>query len=361
MKNLRVLVVEDSLTVRKRLVEILASEPDISVVGEAADGRQAIALCQALKPDVISMDMMLPVMTGLAATEFIMAHCPTPILVVSASLNRGELFRSYDALAAGAVEMMDKPSGLDDEGEWDRRYVAALRLVSRVPVITHVRARLPARIAAGEPGPGAPASAVPPRSATAPVGRCNLIALGTSTGGPGALVTVLSAMPAPLPVPILAVMHINEPFAIAFADWLDAQTPHRVAYATDGELLAACNGRVLLAPPDRHMVLEGGRIRLHQAPPKHSCRPSVDVLFDSLAQEHGRQTAAALLTGMGRDGATGLLAIRQAGGATIAQDEASCVIYGMPREAVLLGAAERVLPLGEVGSSLVNLCGVKHA
>ncbi|WP_077037042.1 chemotaxis-specific protein-glutamate methyltransferase CheB [Pelomonas sp. KK5] len=358
MKQLRVLVVEDSLTVRKRLCEILEEEPDVIVVGEAADGKQAIELCQALRPDVISMDMMLPIMTGLAATEYIMAHCPTPILVVSASMNRGELFRTYDAVAAGAVDMMEKPRA-DDDGSWEKRYMATLRLVARVPVITHLKARVGARAASApqtQPGGLAPLSSPP----AAPAGRarCSLIALGASTGGPGALVDVLGALPKRLHVPVLVVMHINEPFAAAFSDWLDAQTPHRVSYARDGESLAACAGRVLLAPADRHMIVQSGLIRLTEAPPRHSCRPSVDALFDSVAAEVGSRAAAALLTGMGRDGATGLLAIRRAGGATIAQDEASSVIYGMPREAVLLGAAERVLPLDQIGSSLSVLCGV---
>ena len=353
MKTLRVLVVEDSLTVRKRLCEILSADPDISVVGEAADGKQAIAACQALRPDVISMDMMMPLMTGLAATEFIMAHCPTPILVVSASLNRGELFRAYDAMAAGAVDMLEKPAGSEADGVWESRYVSTLKLVSRVPVITHLRARLVARGAGAASGGGIAA----PESRR---GRCSLIALGASTGGPGALVSVLSQMTAPLTVPVLAVMHINEAFALAFADWLDAQTPHRVAYARDGERLQACTGRVLLAPPDQHLSLEGSILRLTRAPQRHSCRPSVDVLFESLANEQGSRTAAALLTGMGRDGAAGLLAIRNAKGATIAQDEASSVIFGMPREAILLGAAERILPLDQIGGALAALCSANE-
>ncbi|MDY0749110.1 chemotaxis-specific protein-glutamate methyltransferase CheB [Paucibacter sp. R3-3] len=354
MKQLRVLVVEDSLTVRKRLCEILEDERDIVVVGEAADGKQAIELCEALRPDVISMDMMLPIMTGLAATEYIMAHCPTPILVVSASLNRGELFRTYDAVAAGAVDMMEKPGVTDAQGDWDARYLSTLRLVARVPVITHLRARSALR-AAGPPPAHKPTRPQPPVDGRA---RSSLIALGASTGGPGALVDVLGALPRRLQVPVLVVMHINEPFAIAFSDWLDAQTPHRVSYAKDGEPLASCAGRVLLAPADRHMVVGGGQVRLDSGPARHSCRPSVDTLFESIAVEAGSRACAALLTGMGRDGATGLLAIRRAGGATIAQDEASSVIYGMPREAALLGAAERVLPLDQIGTALATLCGV---
>jgi two-component system chemotaxis response regulator CheB len=342
--HIRVLVVEDSLTVRKRLCEVLAAHAGFQVVGEAGDGKQAIELCRALRPDVITMDMMLPLMTGLAATEYIMAHCPTPILVVSASVNRGELFRTYDALAAGAVDVLDKPGGDEPAGAWEARFVASVRMVARIRVITHLRGRAASRQAAAGMGP-------------ADAGRpaCRLIGLGASTGGPGALVDVLRGLPAPLRVPVLVVLHINEPFGTAFADWLDAQTPHRVRCAHDGETLYAAAGTVIVAPPGRHLVVGQGRLRLTDEPERHSCRPSVDCLFDSLAAEHGAGTAAALLTGMGRDGAAGLLRIRYAGGRTVAQDEASSVVYGMPREAVELGAAERVLPLSEIGPALAAL------
>jgi two-component system chemotaxis response regulator CheB len=156
-------------------------------------------------------------------------------------------------------------------------------------------------------------------------------------------------------LPLLVVLHINEPFGSAFADWLDSQTIHRVAYASDGDLVASAAGRVVMAPPGRHLMVREGRLRLTLDPERYSCRPSVDVLFESLAREYGAATVACLLTGMGKDGAGGLLEIRRAGGHTIAQDEATSIVYGMPREAVLLGAAERVLPLGEIGPALTSL------
>lgn len=340
MTRLRVLVVEDSLTVRRRLCEVLAADPGIEVIGEACDGRQAIEACRTLRPDVITMDMMLPLMTGLAATEYIMAHQPTPILVVSSSFNRGEVFRTFDALAAGAVDVLDKPKGDEPNGDWETRLLSRVKMAARIRVITHLRARMNGRH---------PALAAPNRP------WCQCVAIGASTGGPGAIVDVLSAMPAPLRVPVLVVLHINEPFGTAFADWLDGQTRHRTAFAVDGEPLAGAAGRVVMAPPGRHLVLRQGRLRLTSDPERHSCRPSVDSLFESLAAEQGAATAACLLTGMGRDGAAGLLAIRRAGGMTIAQDEASSVVYGMPREAVQLGAAERVLPLGEIGPALATV------
>jgi two-component system chemotaxis response regulator CheB len=166
---------------------------------------------------------------------------------------------------------------------------------------------------------------------------------------------ILRGLPEEFQLPILVVLHINEPFGTAFADWLDGQTAMRVAYARDGDRLAAGAGRVMMAPPDRHLVLEGDRLRLTHDPMRHSCRPSVDTLFESVAQSAGAAAIGVLLTGMGRDGASGLLDLRRAGGHTIAQDEASSVVYGMPREAMLLGAVERQLPVGQIGQALSDL------
>ncbi|HVJ53728.1 MAG TPA: chemotaxis-specific protein-glutamate methyltransferase CheB [Aliidongia sp.] len=343
MPTIRVLVVEDSMTVRQRLIEILSADPEIEVVGEAGDGKQAIELCQRLRPSLITMDMMLPVMTGLAATEFIMAHCPTPILIVSASVNRGELFKTYDALAAGAVDVLDKPSGTEMDGVWEGRFIAATKMVSRIRVITHPRARL---IEQKRSRP------TPPGPARTGGGRYELVAIGTSTGGPGAIVEVLRGLPTDFRLPILFVLHINEPFGIAFADWLDGQTDRRVAYGREGEPIADAAGRVIMAPAGQHLTVRDGLVHLTRAPERHSCRPSVDVLFESIAHEYGARAVACLLTGMGRDGAEGLLRLRQAGALTIAQDEASSVIYGMPREAAMLGAANEILPLPEIGPRL---------
>lgn len=349
MSIIRVLVVEDSLTVRKHLCEVLASDPQIHVVGEAENGKRAIELCMELHPDVVTMDMMLPLMTGLSATEFIMAHCPTPILIVSSSTNRGELFRTYDALAAGAVDVLDKPSGNEPDAGWESKLISTVKLVSRIPVITHLRGRL-AGYSQSRPATNHK------RACTENSARvCQVIGIGASTGGPGAIVEILRALPKDFQIPILLVLHIGEPFGEAFAEWLDGQTQRRVSYAQDGLPVAALVGRVAMAPPNRHLRVQAGRLRLTHEAERHSCRPSVDVLFESLAPEYGAVAAACLLTGMGRDGANGLLAMRRAGSFTLAQDEASCVVYGMPREAVNLGAAEQVLPLSAIGPTLVSL------
>jgi two-component system, chemotaxis family, protein-glutamate methylesterase/glutaminase len=347
--RIRVLVVEDSPTVRSHLCQIVGRDPELELAGEATDGRQAFEMCQRLRPDVMTVDMMLPVMSGLAATELIMAHCPTPILVVSASTNRGELLRTYEALAAGAVDVLEKPRGDEEDGAWERRFLSALKLVSRIRVITHPRARLGAL--GRQPAPVAP---VPAAVAWAPPSS-RVVALGASTGGPGAIVTLIKGLPTDFRLPILLVLHLAPAFAAALAEWLDGVTGRRVAYARPGDQVASLGGRVVMAPADQHMTVRQGRMCLSRDPPRHSCRPSVDVLFESIAREYGASAIACLLTGMGRDGAAGLLDVRRAGGRTIAQDEESSVVYGMPREAVALGAAERVMPLDAIAPLLASM------
>jgi two-component system chemotaxis response regulator CheB len=346
---IRILVVEDSLTIRKYLVEVLALDPSIEVVGEAENGKQAIELTRQLRPDVITMDMMLPVMSGLSATEYIMAYHPTPILVVSASVNRGEVFRTYEALAAGAVDVLDKPKEADRGASWEQRFISTVKLISRIKVITHPRGRLrenytPRNIAA--------------QSELLASGESDfrVIALGASTGGPAAVADILRSLPNGFPVPMLVVIHIAEMFAFALADWLSTQSRIPVRYAKDGEAMPAMGiSQVLLAPAGSHLRVRDGHLHLTDDAPRYSCRPSVDVLFESIAAEFGQRACLCLLTGMGRDGASGLLSARSAGAVTIAQDEKSSVVYGMPGEAVRLGAAERVVPLDQIAGTIVSI------
>ena len=343
--SIRVLIADDSLTVRKRIAAALEVKPEFQVVGEAVDGRQAVELCLKLRPDVITLDLAMPVMSGMEATMELMARCPTPILIVSASTNRGELFQTYQALAAGAVDVLDKSPGSMDS-EWDGRLASALRVAARVKVVTRFGRTHPAlslaAAAAMVPAPSGPAM--------------RAVGIGASTGGPAAVLELLKGLPPGFPVPILLVLHLATGFTAALADWLDQESPLRTAFVKGGEALPlpgqAC---VFLAPADHHLTIEGGILSLNQAPPRYSCRPSVDVLFESMALDLGAASAGCLLTGMGRDGAAGLLAMRQAGASTVAQDEASSVVYGMPGEAARLGAAGQILPLKDIAGALAAL------
>lgn len=350
MTKIRVLVVEDSVTVRKYIVECLERDPEFHVIAEAEDGKQAIELCERLRPDVVTLDMMLPVMTGLSATEYIMAYCPTPIVIVSASTNRGELLRTYEALAAGALEVIEKPLGDSSDDDWERRLIGVVKLAARVKVITHLRARLRDSHRTGSTT----------RSSELALSFQNqsyhYVAIGASTGGPQALATILKALPTDFPLPLLVVLHISTIFAASFAEWLNDQSSIPVSLAVQDQPLPAFGKPcAVLAPADSHLSVRGRRLRLSGEPEVHSCRPSVDVLFQSVAQEIGGRAIGVQLTGMGRDGARGLLALRNAGAMTIAQDEATSVVFGMPREAILLDAATHVLPLDEIAPALIDL------
>jgi len=332
---------------RKYLVAVLRADPDLEVVGEAENGKRAIELCQSLRPDVITLDMILPVISGLSVTEYVMAYCPTPILIVSSSTNRGEIHKTYDALSAGALDVLEKPTGNEPDGSWERSLLSAVKMVARIKVITHLRGKMGTIGAYAAGHVAGTGNGLDSR---------RIIAIGGSTGGPAAIVGILRQLPADFPIPILLVIHIGQPFGSAFADWLDAQTTLPVRYPRDREPLPILGQPgVIMAPPGLHLLVERGTLRLTCDPERNSCRPSVDVLFESLAREMGHATAACLLTGMGRDGAHGLLALRHAGALTIAQDEKSSVVFGMPGEAIRIGAAHRVLALEYIPELLSSI------
>ncbi|MFP5502753.1 MAG: CheB methylesterase domain-containing protein, partial [Candidatus Sericytochromatia bacterium] len=248
------------------------------------------------------------------------------------------------------VDVLEKPTG-HDTASWERQLLATVKLVSRIKVIRHIRARGSGPLRSPAPAPVPPAAPVAARP-----GQYELVVIGASTGGPAAIEAILKALPPDFPLPILFVLHIAEPFASSFLGWLSSHTGIPVRPARDGEPLPK-PGRpqVVMAPADRHLVVRGGRLRLTEDRERHSCRPSVDVLFESVAIEVGEKAIACLLTGMGRDGAKGLLAIQRAGGMTLAQDQETSVVYGMPGEAAMLGAASQILPLGRIAGAIAAL------
>jgi two-component system, chemotaxis family, protein-glutamate methylesterase/glutaminase len=349
MAAIRVLVADDSMTVRRRLVQALSTDAGIQVIAEASDGRTATELCRRMRPDVVTMDVMMPVMDGVTATEYIMANCPTPILMVSASSNRGQVLQTFDALAAGAVDVLDKPAAGTPDGVWERELVGAVKMVSRIKAIQRPSVNRRSRVV------GAAAKVVAP--VVLPLlenDEAVIVAIGASIGGPSAIAKILSQIPSAFPLPILLVIHIAPEFADSLVQWIATRSKKLpVRFAVDGEPMPRPGlGEILMAPPDRHLVVGEGRLWVTNTPPRHLCRPSIDELFESVARECGSQAIACLLTGMGKDGAAGLLAVRQNGGHTIAQDEASSTVFGMPREAIALDAAQVVAPLDDVAGTL---------
>lgn len=332
--NIRVLIADDSISIRKRLGAALASAPDIIVVGEVSDGRTAVDACRELGPDVLLLDIVMPHLDGVRATEEIMATSATRILIVSGHERRGDASASMSALEAGAVDAIEKPRSDESDEAFDARLLRAVRLVARVPVVT----RRKATRHAPPPEPRAPEPAG--------ILQRDLVAVGGSTGGPAAVVDLLRGLPPAFPLPILLVLHIGPSFGFAFSEWLDGMSPLRVVEATDGSVLRA--GHVHVCPPEQHLVLRGARLALTRDPERHSCRPSVDVLFESVAESAGSRAIACLLTGIGRDGAEGLQRLHARGALTMAQDEASSVVFGMPRAAIALGAVTHVLPPREM-------------
>ncbi len=343
---IRVLIVEDSAVAREYLEHILNSDPDICVIGKARNGVDAMVMVEREKPDVITMDVNMPRMGGLEATRCIMETRPTPIIIVSASFQPHNVDKTFLALEAGAVAVVEKPEGPGHPNfaQAGKDLVQMVKLMSEVKVIRRWASTHPQKTIQ-------PASEKKFEPATHDV---QLIAIGASTGGPPALQTILSNLTKPLPVPVLIVQHIAAGFAHGFADWLMQSTQLPVEMAVNGEPLLA--GQVHVAPDGWQMGLDSQRrISLLREDAKYGHCPSVSHLFRSVAAVYGRQAAAVLLTGMGRDGAGGLQLLRKAGALTIAQDAESSVIHGMPGEAIKLGAAMHILPPPEIAGLLNNV------
>jgi two-component system chemotaxis response regulator CheB len=343
---IRVLVVDDSTVVRQILVSMLETVPGFEVVGQARDGEEAVRLTARLRPDVITMDIRMPRLDGLGAIRQIMSSTPTPIVVVAASVYEPDRNIAFSAIEAGALTVVEKPSGISSEAYESARdqLVTTIRLMSDVQVVTL------------RPGRGADVK-LPDRQAGkvgavgAPSIKAELIAIAASTGGPGVLREILRVLPGDLSIPIVTVQHITPGFAQGFAQWLDGETELRVSLAKDGERLEA--GRVLIAPDDAHLTVAPGRIvRLDNSEPVKGQRPSATRLFDSVAKVYGAASVGVVLTGMGDDGADGLQNLRQSGGHVIAQDEESCVVFGMPKAAIERGLVDRVMSPDKIASVL---------
>ncbi|RKG95674.1 chemotaxis-specific protein-glutamate methyltransferase CheB [Corallococcus carmarthensis] len=342
---LRILVAEDSPTARRLLVEILRTDPALTVVGEAKDGLEAVELCQRLQPSLVTMDIQMPRMDGLDATRRIMTEVPTPVVVVSTLVER-DIQTSMAALRAGALAVLQKPVGPESpDFEADsRRLRDTLKAMAQVKVVR----RWPDR--ATPPPP--PQEATPTPSTRPPA----VLALAASTGGPAALHRILSDLGTrePAPPPILVVQHIALGFGNGLATWLGTATKLRVKVAEDGEPLAP--GTVYLAPDDKHLgVTQDHRAQVSGAAPIQGFRPSANWLFRSVARAYGQTSLAVVLTGMGQDGLDGIRDLHQAGGRVIAQDEATSVVYGMPAVVVGANLAHEVLPLGQIARRLMAL------
>ena len=371
----KVLVVDDSGFFRRRVSEILSADPTIQVVGTATNGKEAIDQALALKPDVITMDYEMPMMDGITAVRHIMQRCPTPVLMFSSLTHEGARV-TLDALDAGAVDYL--PKNFEDISRnpekvkqllcekvhtisrSNRRfgsYASPAAATAAAPAST---AQAPASsLASATPAPvrsAAPARVAPAAASPAPKRKpYKLVAIGTSTGGPVALQRVLTQLPASFPAPIVLIQHMPAAFTKAFAERLDKLCKISVKEAEDGDVLRP--GLALLAPGGKQMMVDGrGAVKILPGDERLNYKPCVDITFGSAAKSYGDKVLSVVLTGMGADGREGARLLKQGGSTVWAQDEASCVIYGMPMAIVKANLADAVYSLDEIGKHLVEAC-----
>jgi two-component system chemotaxis response regulator CheB len=349
---IKVLVVEDSPVVREFLVHILGSDAGIQVVGTAPDGEEALGAVHRLRPDVITMDIHMPKLNGLEATRRIMETAPTPIIIVSGSEDPREIVTTFDAMEAGALAVLRRPSGPGhpDHEATARELVQAVKLMAEVKVVRRWPRRRP-----GEPAPRPAEMGLAQEPA-----KLRIVAIGASTGGPPVLQTILAALPTTFPAPVVIVQHMAAGFSRGFIEWLAQSSALPVHLATHGESMFP--GHVYLAPDEVQMkVARHDRIVLTRDEPENGLRPSVSCLFRSVAEVYGCDAVAGLLTGMGRDGAEELRLLKEKGAVTFAQDKDSSVVHGMPGEAIRLDAAMLVLPPEKIAAVLTSLANNGHA
>jgi two-component system chemotaxis response regulator CheB len=343
---IKVLIVEDSPVVLEFLAYILDSDPEIEVTGTARNGEEGVEAVERLKPDVVTMDIHMPKVDGFDATRKIMELNPRPIVIVSGSSTREEVSMTFRALEAGALAIVPRPKGFDHPGhkETAREFVRMVKLMSEVKVIR----RWPRSKVSGV------IPAVPRLKTNKGQAEARVVAIGASTGGPVVLQTILSRLHRDFPAPVLIVQHMAPGFTEGFIEWLAQSTNFPVHLAAEGQTMLP--GHAYLAPDGFHMGAQAsGRIALSKDQPENGLRPSVSYLFRSVARSHGAHAVGVLLTGMGKDGAEELKLLKESNAVTIAQDKESCVVYGMPGEAVELGAARYVLTPEKIAAALQTL------
>ena len=342
--KIKVLVIDDSAIVRKLLTEAISAEPDLTVVGTAPDPYVARDKILALKPDVLTLDIEMPRMDGLTFLKKVMHFHPMPVIIIS-SLGQSSCQIALDALRLGAVDVLAKPSGPYSVGELRKS------LAEKIRAAAVARVARPATAVATAPRP----PEVHEHLLTGPVNSSLIIAIGSSTGGTEAVKEILTKLPATTPGIVIA-QHIPPVFSRAFANRLNEICAMEVKEAVDGDILTA--GRALVAPGNFHLLVrktaEGYRVQVKDGPQVCYQRPSADVMFSSIAEAAGKDVIGVILTGMGTDGAQGMLKMKRAGAKTIAQDEASCVVFGMPKEAIRLGAVDKVIPLTHIAAAILS-------
>jgi two-component system, chemotaxis family, protein-glutamate methylesterase/glutaminase len=341
MKRIRVLIVEDSKVIREFLEYIIGQDPRLEVAGSVGSAEEALRILARVSPDVISMDIRLPGINGFEATRRIMSEAPTPIVVVSASVECADLQITMNALEAGALTVLEKPRGTTsaDYEAMSQRLCTQLAIMSQVRVVRRQVSRR---------------SALRTDQRVAPrPGDYRMLGIVSSTGGPGALIQLLGGLGTGFPLPIAIVQHITGSFLEGFASWLEGACPFSVTIVRERTCLQP--GRIYMADQDRHLQVLPGYVQIDSSDPVCAQRPSGTVLLKSLADAYGPQALGVVLTGMGDDGARGLLAVRNQGGHTIAEHESTAVVYGMPAEAVRLGGACESLPLPEIAPRILDL------
>ncbi|GAB4381526.1 MAG: chemotaxis response regulator protein-glutamate methylesterase [Elainellaceae cyanobacterium] len=361
-----VLIVEDSPVALTILKRILAGSPEVEIVGVARDGVEALELIPQVNPKVICTDLYMPKMDGLKLTQQVMAKCPRPILVISSSVDQQEDAQNvFQLLQAGALDVFSKPRVdlLSDYEQIKRELISRIKILAGVSVFTQ-HASIYAKTSSSASRLGdrtAAASTLLPSNSTlqstSSFSLPKAVAIGASTGGPQAFYTILKALPANFPAPIFCVQHISQGFLQGLVNWLALECSLRVVIAQAGDIPQP--GTVYFSPDYCHLQLDAqGRIFLSNEAAVCGHRPSVTVLFQSIAAYYRRAATGILLTGMGRDGADGLMTIAQAGGTTIAQNEQTCVVFGMPKEAIALGAAQQILSIHDIAPMLIKHCSM---